>query len=132
MLRRPPRSTPTYTLFPSTTLFRSTVGAGVLGRLRLFIASDAQQAVLRCRCRQPAVAGELASDAGRRAVHPARVEGAGAVPAGARRRERARFQPGQVSSHAHRCRGRSRRALRPPPPPPRPPPPPPPPHPHPP
>src|SRR3546814_3222771 len=33
MIRRPPRSTRTYTLFPYTTLFRSQVGAGAVERI---------------------------------------------------------------------------------------------------
>src|SRR3546814_1263370 len=48
MIRRPPRSTRTYTLFPYTTLFRSAqggdAGAGDLGILRRGHAGDADAA----------------------------------------------------------------------------------------
>src|SRR3546814_8474945 len=48
MIRRPPRSTRTDTLFPYTTLFRSSVvagnGAGALGRLVIRVGVDCQQA----------------------------------------------------------------------------------------
>src|SRR3546814_6045791 len=59
MIRRPPRSTRTDTLFPYTTLFRSgvgvaglDVGAGVEVELQEFLAAAAQQ-------RQQAVRGDL-------------------------------------------------------------------------
>src|SRR3546814_5511237 len=42
MIRRPPRSTRTYTLFPYTTLFRSTACSGVSPRCRTTAAAGIQ------------------------------------------------------------------------------------------
>src|SRR3546814_3331187 len=52
MIRQPPRSTRTDTLFPYTTLFRSAAAAGVCDR--------------RCRRPRPALSARRAADAGTR------------------------------------------------------------------
>src|SRR3546814_12561402 len=61
MIRRPPRSTRTYTLFPYTTLFRSHLapmidalsGAGI--RVSLFIEPDPRQIEAAMRLKAPVV-----------------------------------------------------------------------------
>src|SRR3546814_16514264 len=53
MIRRPPRSTRTDTLFPYTTLFRSVVGSAGLGKSRLcheFVESCARSGIAVHRC----------------------------------------------------------------------------------
>src|SRR3546814_4979248 len=74
MIRRPPGSTPTATLFPSTTLFRSLQPAlGVAAAL--FEAGDRQRAVARGEALVPARVERLFDAPGRR-VLPAQFGGA--------------------------------------------------------
>src|SRR3546814_3567865 len=94
MIRRPPRSTRTDTLFPDTTLFRSAVGDGVAGQL-----ADLARVV-----RGVAGLGESHVDA--RRVQPRRVLQAGADVVEVRR------QVGQrVDEHRHAGRGQLRGEL---------------------
>src|SRR3546814_15484528 len=54
MIRRPPRSTRTDTLFPYTTLFRSPINTRVIGHLRRFDLPSPEMERLyadRCQCR---------------------------------------------------------------------------------
>src|SRR3546814_3883775 len=70
MIRRPPRSTRTDTLFPYTTLFRSEVGVGVVERLvleqrgefRLGFASQARLLLLQALGRDALVLLALGAD----------------------------------------------------------------------
>src|SRR3546814_5286529 len=84
MIRRPPRSTRTDTLFPYTTLFRSVLGAdgdGELGTLIVGIgdeAHDAEAAAIRPlgrngHQRHLAVVAELGEAGGHRRAHLAHV-----------------------------------------------------------
>src|SRR3546814_17979792 len=69
MIRRPPRSTRTDTLFPYTTLFRSRGGRGGLGRSISSFALGAQRgACAHCTCAIPSE--RLPGSACRRAASP--------------------------------------------------------------
>src|SRR3546814_12132110 len=72
MIRRPPRSTRTDTLFPDTTLFRSRPGQGPLG-LRPAPASGERPGAAQLRAGEDA---RVAAAADRRRRIPARTEGA--------------------------------------------------------
>src|SRR3546814_6333293 len=98
MIRRPPRSTRTYTLFPYTTLFRS---AGVLDRIPEPPAAPAQFVVRPPRTDRDAQGEETPGDVGPRPrpAQPARVH---AAVDQRRDRERERHHETHVAQVQHR------------------------------
>src|SRR3546814_8838825 len=71
MIRRPPRSTRTDTLFPYTTLFRSRNEAPLLRRTR---AKLADSLLLTIATRQPRKKVEIGIDAGRSEEHTSELQ----------------------------------------------------------
>src|SRR3546814_3582915 len=78
MLRRPPRSTRTDTLFPYTTLFRSARAAAGHDRQRAVVGGE------RAQVAQPPRPGEVPVDARAGAARSRRAAGPGPRPADAR------------------------------------------------
>src|SRR3546814_3759419 len=113
MIRRPPRSTRTVTLFPYTTLFRSAIGPGACARARhrvdtvvAVIGDRDRVAAARCRAhaRDPArrIVGErtgVAQRVGRRLDRVRRVPGvAHAWPDAVRRGARSEEHTSEIQS----------------------------------